>query len=98
MVNAAWDARQRAYVTKWGRNGIFTPQVIVDGVVDGVGRQDGEVMEIFSKGIEARNAMDWTVGLEKISNNELKIASERSGSESFDVIHITYDPKPETVK
>lgn len=32
-----WDQRQRTYVTKWGRGGIFTPQIVVDGVSDGIG-------------------------------------------------------------
>lgn len=96
--NSAWDARQRAYVTKWARQGIFTPQIIVDGVADGVGRQEGEVTDILSKAIETRNNMDFAVGLEKASNYELKIASERAETEKFDVVLITYDPRTETVK
>ncbi len=96
--NAAWDARQRAYVTKWARQGIFTPQVIVDGIADGVGRQEGEVNDILSKAIETRNNMDWAVGLEKASNYELKIASEKTETEKYDVILVTYDPQTELVK
>ena len=96
--NSAWDARQRAYVTRWKRSGIFTPQVIIDGVADGVGRQEGDVTNILSQAIETRNNMDWSVGLEKISNYELKIASEKSETETYDVILITYDPGNETVK
>jgi hypothetical protein len=28
------DRRQRQYVNKWGRSSLFTPQIVVNGVVD----------------------------------------------------------------
>ena len=96
--NSAWDARQRAYVTKWGRSGIFTPQIIIDGIADGTGRQDGEVTDVLSKAIESRNSMEWSVGIEVVSPTELRIASETGETESYDVILITYDPRPDNVK
>jgi hypothetical protein len=95
--NAQWDARQKAYVTRWGRKGVFTPQVIVDGIADGVGRREGEVQEIMGKAMETRNGMDWAVGIEAVSGG-LKIASEKSEAETFDVLVIFYKPGSETVK
>ena len=95
--NSAWDARQKAYVTHWQRKGVFTPQVVIDGIVDGVGRREGEVSEVLSKAIEARNNQDWSVGLEAGASG-LKIASERTEAEVYDVLLITYTPSPETVK
>src|SRR4051794_9590334 len=41
--NRQWDQRQRAYVQKWGRTNIFTPQVIGDGIADGTGAGKDEV-------------------------------------------------------
>ncbi|CAK7225789.1 hypothetical protein SCUCBS95973_005982 [Sporothrix curviconia] len=38
---AVGDQRQRAYVKKWGRNSLFTPQVVVNGLVDTSGAQGG---------------------------------------------------------
>ncbi|KAF2483673.1 hypothetical protein BDY17DRAFT_310634 [Neohortaea acidophila] len=96
--NSTWDARQRAYVMKWGRQGIFTPQVIIDGISDGVGRQEGEVNDILAKAVEVRNNMELSVGLEKASGADLKIASETAETEKYDVLLVTYDPKAETVK
>lgn len=96
--NAAWDARQQAYVKNWGRNGVFTPQVIVDGVADGVGRKEGEVTEILSKAIEARNASELAVGVTKTSENELRVASETAEATVHDVLLIMYDAKGDTVK
>jgi hypothetical protein len=96
--NAAWDARQKAYVTLWARSGVLTPQVVVDGIADGIGRQEGEVMEIFGKAVEARNGMGWAVGIEKIDAMNLRIASEHTEAELYDVLLVTYDPVVRVVK
>lgn len=95
----AWDARQKAYVTRWGRDGVFTPQVVVDGVVDGVGRKEGEVMEIFGRAVEMRNGMDWGVGIERVDATSVRVASERVDVEELcDVLLVTYDPVVRSVK
>ncbi len=94
---SGWDARQKQYVTRWARKGVFTPQIVIDGIADGVGRQEGEVSQVLSKAIEARNNQDWSVGLEA-GPGGLKIASERIETEVYDVLMITYTPGPETVK
>ena len=98
LGNSAWDARQQAYVKKWSRNGVFTPQVVIDGVADGIGRKEGEVTEILSKAIEARNNAAYSVGIDKIGENEVRIASEQVEAEHHDVLVIVYDPKSVTVK
>ena len=95
--NPQWDQRQRAYVTKWGRTGIFTPQIVVDGVSDGIGARQGEVQEILMKAMDACNQMTWMVGIEKI-NAELKLTSNRSEAETHDVLIIKYDPVQREVK
>ena len=97
LGNASWDARQKGYVTRWARKGVFTPQVIIDGIADGVGRREGEVSEVLSKAIEARNHMDWSVGIDIIAGG-LRIASDRTETEIHDVLLIAYTPGSETVK
>ena len=43
--------------------------------------------------------MDWAVGLESMAGGQqLKIASEKSEAEVFDVLVVSYDPVPQTVK
>ncbi|KAK5093929.1 hypothetical protein LTR70_004455 [Exophiala xenobiotica] len=80
---SAWDARQRAYVTKWGRTGIFTPQIVVDGVADGVGARQGELA--------------WSISIDK-TGDELLITSDRAEAETHDVMVVSYDPKSQVVK
>ena len=43
--NAAWNARQRAYAARWGGKNVYTPQVVVDGLVDGVAFKDLDCVE-----------------------------------------------------
>lgn len=95
--NPQWDQRQRAYVTKWGRSGIFTPQIVVDGVSDGIGSRQGEIQEILMKAMSARNQMMWMVGVEMI-NAELKITSNRFEAETHDVLIVKYDPMQQEIK
>lgn len=92
-----WDQRQRSYVTRWGRNGIFTPQVVVDGVSDGIGNAPGDMQKIIQKAMEARNGMAWMIMLER-NFAELKIMSTRAEAETFDVLVVKYDPMAQEVK
>lgn len=95
--NPQWDQRQRAYVTKWGRSGIFTPQIVVDGVSDGIGSRQGEIQEILMKAMSTPNQMRWMVGVEMI-NAELKITSNRFEAETHDVLIVKYDPMQQEIK
>jgi hypothetical protein len=96
--STTWDARQRAYVTRWKRQGLFTPQVIIDGVADGACRKEGEFNEVLSLAIEARNASPLAVGVERANTLQVKIASETNEAETHDVVIISYAQKTETVK
>ena len=94
---SAWDARQRAYVTKWGRTGIFTPQVVVDGVADGVGARQGEVAEIIAKARDMGNQMAWTISIDMFGQ-ELVIKSDRAEAETHDIVVVSYDPRGQVMK
>lgn len=95
--NPQWDQRQRAYVMKWGRNGIYTPQIVVNGVSDGIGSRQGEIQEIVMNAMDSRNQMNWTVEIEKI-NAELKITSNQFEAETHDVLIVKYDSMQQEIK
>jgi hypothetical protein len=98
VANPKWDARQKAYVKKWNRNNIFTPQVVVDGVADGTGvGHSGEFQEIVGKAREYRKTLDWHVSLDT-NGTELRIDSDRAESEPYDINVIVYDPSSEKIK
>ncbi|KAE9367735.1 DUF1223-domain-containing protein [Stipitochalara longipes BDJ] len=73
--NRIWDNRQKAYVKKWGRNNIFTPQIIVDGLADGIGA-NGEVPNIVSSAREMRSQMPWHIIVDT-NDTDLKVDSDR---------------------
>ena len=92
-----WDSRQRQYVTKWGRNGLFTPHIVIDGVADGIGASKENINEVITKAMEARNNMQWAVGLDRVGN-DLRIASEMSEADVYDIYIVKYEPTTQTVK
>ncbi len=47
---AAWTARQYAYARAMGRDGVYTPQVVVNGRVEGDGLEPGELAGLMSRG------------------------------------------------
>ncbi|KAL6250950.1 hypothetical protein RBB50_001158 [Rhinocladiella similis] len=96
--SSQWDARQRQYVTKWGRKGLFTPQIVVDGVSDGIGATKDEVNQIIAQAMEKRNAMTWALGVDRVGD-ELRLASELSEADMvYDVLIVTYEPQVQTIK
>ena len=92
-----WDQRQKAYVQKWGRNNIFTPQVIADGIADGTGAAQGEVTNIISAARQVRNSMPWRIIVDT-NDTELRIDSDLLHADPHDILLIMYDSKPEIVK
>jgi hypothetical protein len=47
---AAWTARQYAYARAMGRDGVYTPQVVVNGRVEGDGLEPSELSGLISRG------------------------------------------------
>jgi len=47
---AAWTARQYAYARAMGRDGVYTPQVVVNGRVEGDGLEPGGLAGLMSRG------------------------------------------------
>ncbi len=46
----AWTARQYSYAQAMGRDGVYTPQVVVNGRVEGAGLSEGELAGLVSRG------------------------------------------------
>jgi hypothetical protein len=47
---AAWTARQYAYARAMGRDGVYTPQVVVNGRAEGDGLEPGALQGLMSRG------------------------------------------------
>jgi hypothetical protein len=45
-----WTSRQYAYARAMGRDGVYTPQVVVNGRVEGDGLEPGELAGLMSRG------------------------------------------------
>lgn len=98
LAQSQWDQRQRAYASRWKKEGVFTPQVVLDGLADGVGAKEEEMMSIMTRAMEAREMIDvgsLTIG---VFGNEVRIASNKSETERYDVLMVTYDPAEQVVK
>jgi hypothetical protein len=57
---AAWTARQYAYAHAMGRDGVYTPQVVVNGRAEGDGLEPGGLADLMRRG--ERGASGPTVG------------------------------------
>ncbi|KAJ9138424.1 DUF1223-domain-containing protein [Pleurostoma richardsiae] len=94
-----WDARQRAYVKKWGRNSLYTPMVVVNGIADGSGAGGkDEVANIASQarsGLKA--AMDWHIYVDA-NDTDVRIDSDKQEIEPHDILLVVFDTKSEKVK
>jgi hypothetical protein len=88
--NDEFSQRQRDYTRRRGDNRVYTPQVIVNGISEGVGQTDSELKEIIKKGQKARKGEKWAQ-LELAGERKLKVtgASDMKGI----VTIVTYDPR-----
>ena len=93
-----WDARQKAYATKSGKPGVFTPQVIFNGLADGVGAREEELMDIASRAMTAREYVDVGSLTVSVFGEDVRIASDKMEAETYDVIVVVYNPKEQIIK
>lgn len=94
-----WDNKQKAYAAKWGSKGIYTPQVVVDGLADGVGSEDA-VLEITGRAVLEREKLVEKVGSLTLSatGDSVRIVSDKAEAEVYDVLVVTFDPREQSVK
>lgn len=74
LASPAFSERQRAYARKLGLSGVYTPQMVVNGVAEGVGSRRGEIGDV----IDAQKEHPLSVGIsfeDKGSSLTLNIAA-----------------------
>lgn len=98
FANTQWDARQRAYVRKWGRNSLFTPMVVVNGIADGSGAGGkDEVADIVSRARGLGQALDWRIYVDA-NDTDVRIDSDKQEIEPHDILVVVFDAKSEKIK
>ena len=81
---AAFTQRQYDYAHALGHDGVFTPQVVINGRVDGVGSQDGELAGLIVQG--DRGSAGPSVHVTDAA------AQIGAGAGQADVVLVRYDP------
>jgi len=76
--------RQSAYARALGHDGVFTPQVVVNGRVDGVGAGRGELAGLMAQGERGDGGPSLT-----IAGDEVRVGA---GQGSGQVLLVQYDP------
>lgn len=97
--NPRWDERLKQYVKKWGRNSLYTPMVVVNGVADGGsgGGSKTEIDGVVQRAREMAHGMDWHIYLDA-NDSHVKIDSDKLEAARHDVLVIVYEDKTEVVK
>ena len=85
---AAWTARQYAYARAMNRDGVYTPQVVVNGRVEGDGLEPSELASLMSGG--DRGAAGPNVGF---SGGSLTVGAGAAPSGGADVWLARYIPR-----
>lgn len=97
-ANTSWDQRQRAYIRKWQRNSLFTPQVIVNGIADGSGAGGkDEVAEIVQRARAAQAGLGGHVYVDA-NDTDVRIDSDQQEVESHDIVLVVYKSEDDKVK
>ena len=85
FAQPAFTARQRAYAGALGHDGVFTPQVVVNGRGDVVGAARGEVEQALRRFDRGGDGANLTLGL-----NQVTVTGNSSASS---VYLVRYDPQ-----
>lgn len=87
FAHPAYTNRQRAYARALGRDAPFTPQIVVDGRVDGVGSRKGEIEGLLRK---AGRRFGPAVTLDR---SQVLIGPGAASGGAADVWLVRYDPR-----
>jgi hypothetical protein len=85
----AFNERQWDYARRRGDIRAYTPQVIVNGVAEGVGRTDDDLKNVISRGQNARKGEAW-IEIEQ-SRRTVRLRGPKSHKGTLTVV--TYDPR-----
>jgi len=97
--NPRWDQRQKNYVRKWGRSTLYTPMVVVNGVVDAGsgGGSRAEIDGVVQRAREIQHRQNWHIYLDT-NDTHVKVDTDRLEAEPHDVSIIVYRTTTEVVK
>jgi hypothetical protein len=74
---------------RWKRTGVFTPQLIIDGIADGTGREEGSFNDILSRAIQVRIAsIDVVYSNRKMKALQLSSVRKKVSKGCFDLVSI----------
>ena len=85
-----FDERQRDYARRRGDNRVYTPQVVVNGVSEGVGQTDSNLKDIIKKGQKSRKGEKWA---QLELSGERKLRVNGPGDLKGIVTVVTYDER-----
>lgn len=89
------DTRQRDYSRGLRRKNVYTPQIIVNGIAEGVGNTRSSFNGLVTKGSEAGRVGPAWVEMEVVEGDAL-LVTEPAGRNAM-VVEIVYDPSPAEV-
>lgn len=98
FAQSQWDQRQKAYASRWGKEGVFTPQVVLDGLADGIGAKEAEMTSIMTRAMEAREMVDVGSLTVTVFGNEVRVASDKAEAGVYDVLVVGFNPAEQIVK
>ncbi len=84
----AWTARQYAYARAMGRDGVYTPQVVVNGRVEGDGLEPGGLAALVSKGDRGSGGPEVA-----FAGGVVSVGTGTPPSRGADVWLVRYDPR-----
>jgi hypothetical protein len=84
----AWTARQYAYAHTMGRDGVYTPQVVVNGRVEGDGLAAGDLAALMSRGDRGPAGPEVS-----FSGRAVSVGAGAAPASGADVWLARYDPR-----
>lgn len=94
----SWDRRQQAYVKRWGRSSLFTPQLVVNGVSDGSGANGKEeIDQIVEGGRSLQRSTDWHIYVD-VNETDIRIDTDKQEADVHEVLVVIFNGADEVVK
>lgn len=75
LARSSWDQRQRAYIKRWQRNTLFTPQVVVNGLVDTSGSGGPSDIDEAIDNARTMGRLPWNLYIDA-NDTEVRIDSD----------------------
>lgn len=97
FANTNSDNRHRAYARKWGRNSIFTPQIVANGAADGNGRTTDDARAVVRQGRDAVRTQGRNIYIDA-NDNEVRVDTDTVEAQPHEVLLVLFDSKDQNIK